>query len=322
MTILRFIKEWMLPFAIAAGVLVYLAFHNIPALGGIADWYAPHNNSFMPICMFLVLFTTFCKVDFKKLMPVRWHLYVVLVQVALVVLAVWIINCMHIVGQGLVLLESVLVCIISPCACSMAIVTAKLGGNLEETTSYTFLSNILSAFLISVFFPMLPHETGGGIFSFFSTFARILQRVSLVLLLTKILAFIVKHLFKCLHHAIIKVKDLSYYLWGGSLVVVSGTTAMNISDAMSWASIDFLATIAILSLFVCIVQFAVGRFAGRHIGKPVDCGQALGQKNTSVAIWVATVFLNPLASVGPGCYVLWQNTINSIELVAQERLER
>ncbi|MCD8288961.1 MAG: hypothetical protein LUC26_03490, partial [Prevotella sp.] len=47
-----------------------------------------------------------------------------------------------------------------------------------------------------------------------------------------------------------------------------------------------------------------------------------GQKNTTVAIWVATVFLNPLSSVGPGCYILWQNTINSIEIYARARKER
>ncbi|MDD2603048.1 MAG: transporter, partial [Prevotella sp.] len=40
----------------------------------------------------------------------------------------------------------------------------------------------------------------------------------------------------------------------------------------------------------------------------------LGQKNTSFAIWVATAFLNPLSSVGPGCYILWQNIINSVEI--------
>jgi BASS family bile acid:Na+ symporter len=29
---------------------------------------------------------------------------------------------------------------------------------------------------------------------------------------------------------------------------------------------------------------------------------------------VAYTYLNPVASVGAGCYVLWQNIVNSVEL--------
>ena len=38
------------------------------------------------------------------------------------------------------------------------------------------------------------------------------------------------------------------------------------------------------------------------------------QKNTALAIWVSWLYLSPLSSVGAGCYVLWQNMINSYEL--------
>ena len=38
-----------------------------------------------------------------------------------------------------------------------------------------------------------------------------------------------------------------------------------------------------------------------------DHEELLGQKNTVLAIWMAYTYLNPLSSVGPGSYVLWQN---------------
>ena len=41
------------------------------------------------------------------------------------------------------------------------------------------------------------------------------------------------------------------------------------------------------------------------------------QKNTGMAIWVAYMYLNPVASIGAGCYVLWQNIINSYEIWEQ-----
>ncbi|MCD8281677.1 MAG: transporter [Prevotella sp.] len=322
MNIRRLLGDWLLIVAMTAGVALFLLFHNVAALAFVADWYAPHNNNVMPVCMSLVLFTTFCRVDFKALKPVRWHLRAVVVQLALSVLTVWLVRSMNVRGDALILFEAVLVCVVSPCAAAAAVVTARLGGSLEETTSYMFVSNICSALLISLFLPMLPQADGGEVLAFAPLFLRILWRVSCVLLLPMLMAFAVKHGWRRLWRLIMSVPDLSFYLWGGSLVIVSGTTAKNISDSLSEVSLSFLITCAVLSLFVCLVQFAVGRFVGRHLDKAVDCGQALGQKNTATAIWLATVFLHPLAAVGPGCYILWQNIINAVELAAAARRER
>jgi len=62
------------------------------------------------------------------------------------------------------------------------------------------------------------------------------------------------------------------------------------------------------------IQFAIGRKIGKRYGEHINAGQALFQKNTALAIWVSYMYLNPVASVGAGCYVLWQNIINSLEL--------
>ena len=51
----------------------------------------------------------------------------------------------------------------------------------------------------------------------------------------------------------------------------------------------------------------------------VNAGQALFQKNTGLSIWVAYMYLSPVASIGAGCYVLWQNIINSLEIWAARR---
>ncbi len=99
-----------------------------------------------------------------------------------------------------------------------------------------------------------------------------------------------------------------------SLAVVTGTTVMNIFEAWEHVSSVVLIVIALLSLAICIMQFAVGRFIGHYFSKVVECGQGMGQKNTAFAIWIATAFLHPLSSVGPGCYILWQNVVNSVEI--------
>jgi BASS family bile acid:Na+ symporter len=62
------------------------------------------------------------------------------------------------------------------------------------------------------------------------------------------------------------------------------------------------------------VQFALGRNVGGRWNAVLEGGQALGQKNTAFAIWIASLYLNPVSTVAPGCYILWQNLVNSYEL--------
>ena len=108
------------------------------------------------------------------------------------------------------------------------------------------------------------------------------------------------------------MNNFSFYLWGCSLLIVSGTTIKNIVHAE--VSSGFLLLIAILALVLCLTQFVIGRYIGHFFQNRVNAGQALGQKNTAFAIWIAYVYLNPLSTVGPGCYILWQNIINSVEI--------
>ena len=67
----------------------------------------------------------------------------------------------------------------------------------------------------------------------------------------------------------------------------------------------------VLALVVCLTQFLTGRRIGRKYDDTVAGGQGLGQKNTVLAIWMAQTFLNPISSIAPGAYVLWQNMFNS-----------
>ena len=314
MDIIRLLKDWTLPVAIVTGVAVYLVFALVPQLGAFASAADPVLAEMLPMFMFLVLFVTFCKVDFRRLRPVAWHWWVGLFQVLTVAAVVALTVGMGLSGAPLVLAEAVLTCIIGPCASAAAVVTQKLGGNLEEMTTYTFLSNFITALLIPVCFPLIDKAAD---IHFVQAFALILYKVFTVLVVPMLLACIVKHRARRLCRRIVGVKDLSYYLWGCSLLIVSGTTMKNILHAQT--SARFLLLIAVCSLLLCLVQFGCGRLIGARFGQAVNAGQALGQKNTAFAIWIASTYLSPLSSVGPGCYILWQNIINSWEIWAAQR---
>lgn len=309
--ILQFIKNWTLPLSMGIGAVAYLVFYYVPALEGASQWLAPIFDAILPLFMFLILYVTFCKVDFKRLALVPWHWWMIAVQCVLVGSITGTILFFGIHGKELILLESVLACIISPCAAAAAVVTLKLGGNLEQMTTYTFVSNLLCALLIPVCFPLIEPASQ---MTFWSAFSLIMQKVCLVLVVPMLLALLTKTLplLHRFHQWLIHIPDLSFYLWGCSLMIVTGTTLKNIFHAET--SVLFLLLIGFLGLALCLLQYAIGWRIGNFFNSSIEAGQALGQKNTAFAIWIAATYLHPLSTVGPGCYILWQNIINSIEI--------
>ncbi|MCD8284664.1 MAG: transporter, partial [Prevotellaceae bacterium] len=261
----RFVKDWTLPLAICLGVALYLPFRLVPALRPVASWYLPYNSLTLPLCAFAVLYVTFCKVEFRKLRLKRWHLWLGIGQVALVAMVMALIVCLQPVGHRLVFLEATLVCVISPGAMAAAVVTAKLGGSLEEMTAYTLLSNLLATLLIPLCFLCLPSQ-GEGL-SFLRLFLAILSKVSAVLLLPLALALLTKAFLRPLHRLITSTRDLSYNLWAISLIVITGTTVMNILDAWTSTTLLLLLTVALMAMLVCAGQFALGKLLGRRCGR-------------------------------------------------------
>lgn len=72
-------------------------------------------------------------------------------------------------------------------------------------------------------------------------------------------------------------------------------------------------------MVICVVQFGVGRMLGRRYGDAAAGGQSLGQKNTVLAVWMAQSFLNPISSIAPTAYIVWQNFVNSYQIYKKDR---
>lgn len=306
---LKFLKDWTLPVAIATGTFFYLLFYCVPALDDAANWFGPVFDFIFPFFVFLTLLVTFCKVDFHQMRPHRWHAWVMAAQVALVATNLAIIFFVGDSVEQKIMWEGVLTCIIGPSASAAPVVTGKLGGNISTMTTFTLISSIASAFMIPLVFPMLEHDAQ---ITFMAAFLVILEKLAMVLVLPLILGYLIRHFARPLHRWIVSRPNLGFYFWGVSLSITTGITVKNIVH--SDASLTLLLMIAALSLIVCFVQFGIGRAIGSRFGEKINSGQAMFQKNTSLSIWVAYMYLNPVASIGAGCYVLWQNIINSLEL--------
>jgi len=326
MKLISFLKNWTLPTAIVIGSISYLTFAYVPALDAAGDALSPIFETLLPITIFFTLFITFSKVDFHLMRLCPWHFKVLVAQLLLIIILVLL--TLHfspftlpaLTGEGSgkgpkLLLEAVLMCVIAPCAAASPIVTSKLGGNLTQMTTFVLFSAFAVSLLIPAIFPLLEPRQG---MTFLSTFQLILYRLASVLLLPLLLGAVVRHWVKPLYQWFMRTPDLSFYCWAVSLAIVVGITLRNILH--SHAASHLIGDIAFFTLLTAVVQFAIGRFIGRNAEEKICTGQGMFQKNTSLAIWIAYMYLTPEASIGAGCYVLWQNIINSYELWRHRRI--
>ena len=315
MIIIKFLRKWTLPCAIIAGTIFYLAFAHIHFFSEVSVYFGKVFDTIFPFCVFLTLFTTFSKVDFHKMRLTLWHLWIILVQLLLVgiITSFTILFSNHSITK--ILLESMLTCVIAPCATAAPVVVGKLGGNINTMTAYTLISSLLCALTIPTVFPILEHVEG---VSFITSCITILKKLSFVILLPLLLGCLVRNYIHPVYRFIIKHPNLSFYFWAFTLAITTGITVKNICHSNS--SFLVLLLISIFSFFICVFHFIIGRFIGNRFNEKITCGQGMFQKNTAMAIWVSYMYLHPVASIGAGFYVLWQNIINSWEIAEYQKM--
>lgn len=312
----RFLKDWTLPVAMLTGTLVYFLFAKASFLAPAKPLVNGVVSVLTPLLIFAQLLLTFCKVEVRDLKPKCWHGWLILFQLlACLLMALLLVYCpMDMVYHEA--FEAAMVCLICPTATAAAVITGKLGGSASSLTTYTLLSNFLAAVAVPVVFPWVePHAE----VTFLAAFLKILSKVFPLLLCPFLLAWFLRVFVPRLHAWLLGFHDAAFYLWGVALAIVSGQTVRSLVNSTAPVSVEWL--IALAGLVTCCLQFYLGKRIGGHYKERISGGQALGQKNTVLAIWMAYTYLNPLASVGPGSYVLWQNIINSWQLWKKRKRE-
>ena len=288
------------------GTLVYLAFAKWTFLAPFKPWVNGFVSFITPWLIFAQLLFTFCKIDLKELKPRRWHAWLLMIQFFTCSIVAALLLCLPMGSLGKGFWEGAMVCLICPTATAAAVITSKLGGNAATLITYTLLSNLLGAVMVPLVFPLVePHE---GL-TFWMAFLKILSKVFPLLLAPLFVAMFLKRYMKGVHRWLMMHSGMAFYIWAFALAMVMGQTSRSLinSDASAWL-------VALGGLVVCALQFAAGKRIGSAYGDRISAGQALGQKNTVLAIWMATAYLHPMATIAPGSYVLWQNLINSYQL--------
>ena len=316
MSLIAFFKQWSLPLSLLIGVIGYLLFAYVPLLQPIGEVVGPLLESLIPVVLFVLLYVTFCKIQIKEMRPRAWHFWLQTIRVSLSAFFVWLITLTSDPNLRLVL-EGMFVCVICPTAAAAPVVTEKLGGSIGSLTVYAIIANVVRSIIIPLFFPMVEKSSD---ISFATASLMVLRNVTTVLVIPLVLALVSRRVIPRVTDRIKEFRNLGFYLWCFNLTIITGITMRNILHASLSGTV--LAILLILPLFIALLQFTIGKLVGRYYGDSISAGQALGQKNTVVGIWLTLTFLNPLAAVAPGAYVLWQNMVNALQLWYKQKYGR
>ena len=189
------------------------------------------------------------------------------------------------------------------------VIGGMLGANVTTMATYSLICNMVVALVA----PMLLSFVGAD----HATFLAILSRVGPVLVLP----------FVCASCAEIPAGSgvLGIEAQPDFVLYVVGVTGCRHrphdhfyhrpGEREPWTEI----ALGLVAMVICVVQFGVGRMLGRRYGDAAAGGQSLGQKNTVLAVWMAQSFLNPISSIAPTAYIVWQNLVNSYQIYKKDR---
>ena len=298
-------------------------------------WLLP-LKPILPWLIFFMLFFTFCKVNPLDLRLHKWHGVVLAAQLLFSFLTYILV--LRLSGDP-VLAQGLLMCFIMPTATAAPIIAGKMGGSIQNLTTFTLLSNFATAIIVPATFPLINPAAD---MTFWPAFLLILSRVAPLLLGPFFSAWAVRLIYKWRTKnefvLPVKIAVVPFYLWVASIVVLSAvvteTVVANFEVYLS--SIIYL---LIASFFICLLQFSLGKLIGYWLPAPskgkdyqdvlinpaaapknmnevssITAGQAFGQKNTSLGVWMAQTYLDPLSALGAAAYIIWQNLFNSAQL--------
>ena len=298
-------------------------------------WLLPLKPT-LPWWIFFMLFFTFCKVNPLDLRLHKWHWVVLFVQLLFAFatyagLMYWTGN--PILAQGLML------CFIMPTATAAPIIAGKLGGSIQNLTAFTLLSNFATSLIVPATFPLIYSATD---MTFWPAFLLLLRRICPLLLGPFFAAWFLRIVYKVRTKKElvlpVKLAVIPFYLWVASIIVLTATVTETVVQNIH-SSLFIILWLLLGSFIACLLQFGLGKLIGYWLPaaskgtdyqdvlinpaaapktmagvSSITAGQALGQKNTSLGVWMAQTFLDPMASLGAAAYIIWQNLFNSLQL--------
>lgn len=297
---LKRFKDYALPITIVIGIIFY-RYISLLAVG-------------LPYMIMGMLFFSYLKVKSSDLVIRKMHLLLLLIQTILAVGGYYL---MHLwVDESLA--QGTMLCFLCPAASASAVIVGMLGGNIGFSVGYVIFCNTFVALIAPIFFSVISP----GSHSFWHSVWEVLKGVIPLIIIPLIVAMGMKYRWPKAHASLSKYSQAAFWLWVFTLAVVIAKTVDYMSKEPA-SEIPNMIGLAVIGLFACILQYGIGKLLSKkYFNESITLGQCLGQKNSSLAIWMAQVYLIPLAGVAVAAYSIWQNVFNAIQLMLKSRKEK
>ncbi len=195
---------------------------------------------------------------------------------------------------------------ITPTATAAPVVMSFLRGRVDYVIASFVLTNLVVAALLPGLLPwVLGRATPNA-------FVQVLASVGLVVFAPMGAAWLLRTLHRRASGWPPRLRNLSFGMWVLSLFLITANASHFLQQHPELPRL-VLGEIAVTTALVCAANFALGRvIGGRQFSR--EASQSLGQKNTSLTIYLALAYANPLVALGPTTYVVWHNLWNSWQL--------
>jgi BASS family bile acid:Na+ symporter len=266
-----------------------------------------HSFSFLiQYLLMVMLFFAFLDIEFKPRSFQASVLWVLLANVA-----VGFLSYGFLAQIDRMLALAAFMTAIAPTAIAAPVIIGFIEREVEYVVTSVVLTNVASAVIVPLALPsLLGAEVNLSV-------REVLQPVLVVMFVPLVLARLVSYLPDGAQHVIRQGKSFSFPIWLVNLFLISANASNFLWNGIK-DSFSMLATIAFISLVICIVNFGVGALLGGR-DHWQEASQSLGQKNLSFVIWIALTFINPLVAMGPVFYILYHHLYNSWSIYRFER---
>ena len=286
------LRAILMPIAILAGILIPQAHFLSPLL---------------PLTIGIMMFLTFV-----TKIPPQTHGYTFKIEVrafvvSLIMIALlWgIVELFHLPRE--VLLGGAIIALCPPANAAPAM--AKMLGGSASLALKIFLSgNLIACFSIPIVFGYLT----GSNANLSEIAMKIFNTIQPIISIPLAFAFGLRNFYPELADRAAKYQKYTMFVWTFSVFIILSKASFDIREmgfADLWNS-GKLPLMAAVSLVLCIVQFWLGWVCERG-RRPIEGSQSMGQKNTTLVIWVSSLYAGPVVALAPTCYVVWQNLVLS-----------
>ncbi len=283
----------------------------IAAFAGGALFPQLHLNGLLKYLLILILFHSFCGMRLSEMRLRRHHWILLGTRFALAGLATAVVG----FWRGREFAQAAFWVAICPTATAAPVYITFLGGSMEFVLTHFLLDTVAVSLALPLLVPLF-----GTRFDWSVAWHTALNLAQLTLL-PAVAAFLARRVWPRIHELAPRCKGAAFGLWIGLLFIIATSASRFLHENASTVSAGDILTMAAIAVTLCAISFSLGRLIGAPSLRS-ECSQALGQKNTSLAIVLALTCGSPFIALAPTFYTFSHNLWNAIQLRLHERKAR